>query len=47
MLITVTLLLALAALIITIVHAMNRCPLWPAVLVLTVIELLRSIPLGR
>lgn len=44
---TVFLLLALAAFIVTIVSAMNRCPLWPAVLVLTVIELLRAVPLGR
>ena len=44
---TVILVLGLAAFVITIVHAMGRCVLWPAVLVLAIIELLRAIPLGR
>jgi hypothetical protein len=44
---TVFVLLAVAAFVVTIVSAMQRCPLWPAVLILCVIELLRAIPLGR
>jgi hypothetical protein len=44
---TVFLLLGLASFIVTLVAAVNRCPLWPAVLILTVIELLRALPLGR
>lgn len=44
---TVFLVLGLAAFVVTIVHAMGKCILWPAVLILTVIELLRAIPLGR
>ena len=44
---TVLLLLAVAAFIVTIVHAMGKCILWPAVLILAVIELLRALPLGR
>jgi len=45
--ISVLLVLGLAAFIVTIMAAMNRTPLWIAVLVLTVIELLRALPLGR
>ena len=44
---TVFLLLGLAAFVVTIVHAMGKCPLWPAVLVLAVAEMLRALPLGR
>jgi hypothetical protein len=44
---TVILLLALAAFIVTIASAVGRAPLWVAVLILTVIELLRALPLGR
>lgn len=46
---TVFLLLALAAFVCTIASAWNpsRCPLWIAVLLLVVIELLRAVPLGR
>lgn len=44
---TVLVLLAAAAFIVAIVHAMGKCPLWPAVLVLAVAELLRALPLGR
>jgi hypothetical protein len=44
---TVRVLLALASFIVTIVAALGRAPLWVAVLVLTVIELLRALPLGR
>lgn len=39
--------LVLAAFIATIVHAIGKCPLWIAVLLLCVIELLRILPLGR
>jgi len=41
---TLTLLLALAAFIITIAAAMGRAPLWVAVLLLCLIELLRWVP---
>ena len=44
---TVLLLVAVAAFIVTIAHAMNKCPLWPAVLLLAVAEMLRALPLGR
>lgn len=44
---TVLLLVAVAAFIVTIVHAMGKCPLWPAVLLLAVAEMLRALPLGR
>jgi hypothetical protein len=43
---TVLVLIAIAAFIVTIVAAVNRCPLWPAVLLLAVAELLRALPLG-
>jgi len=42
---TVALLLALAAFVVTIAAAMNRAPLWPAVLLLDIALLLQSIPL--
>jgi hypothetical protein len=44
---TVSLLLAGAALIIAILSALSRAPLYVAVILLAIIELLRSIPLGR
>jgi hypothetical protein len=44
---TVTIVLAVAAFVVAIVHAMGKCPLWPAVLLLAVAELLRALPLGR
>jgi hypothetical protein len=45
---TVFLLLALAAFVATLVSAYNgRCPLWVSVLLLCIIELLRAVPLGR
>ena len=44
---TVLLLIAVAAFVVTIVAAMNKCPLWPAVLLLAVAEMLRAVPLGR
>ena len=47
MLLTVFLILAIAALVLVLLHAMNKLVLWPSVLILVVIELLRAIPLGR
>ena len=44
---TVFLLLALAAFAVTIASAVGKAPLWVAVLILTLMELLRAIPLGR
>lgn len=44
---TVVVLLAVAAFVVTIVHAMGKTVLWPAVLILCVIELVRALPLGR
>lgn len=46
---TVFLILALTAFIVTIISTMNPpwMPLWVAVLILTVIELLRALPLGH
>lgn len=44
---TVFLLLAIAAFVVTILSAIGKAPLWVAVLILTVIELLRAMPLGR
>jgi hypothetical protein len=44
---TVFLILAVAAFGCTIASAVGKCPLWVAVLILCVIELLRALPLGR
>jgi hypothetical protein len=41
------LLMGIVALALTVAAAMNRAPLWSAVLVLAVMELLRALPLGR
>lgn len=43
---TVAGLLVLAAFLVTIVAATGRAPLWVAVLLLTLVELLRLLPLG-
>lgn len=43
---TVSLLLVLAAFVVVIFHAMNKGPLWIAVLLLTIAMLLRMLPLG-
>lgn len=43
---TVMLLLALAAFIVTVMSACGKAPLWVAVLILTVIEMIRVLPLG-
>lgn len=42
---TVTFLLVLAAFVVTIASAMGRAPLWVAVLLLVLVELLRVVPL--
>lgn len=44
---TVLLLLFLAAFICTIASALNKCPLWVPVLLLCVAGLLAHLPLGR
>ena len=44
---TVFLLLAIAAFIAAVVSAMGKCPLWVSVVLLCLIELLRALPLGR
>jgi hypothetical protein len=44
---TVMLLLSLVALALTVAAACARAPLYAAVLVLAVMELLRALPLGR
>lgn len=45
--ITVFLLLAIAAFVVTIASAMGKAPLWVAMIILCLIELLRNLPLGR
>ena len=44
---TVFLILALAAFCVTIAAALNKAPLWVAVIILCIMELLRALPLGR
>jgi uncharacterized membrane protein len=44
---TVTIVLALAALIAAVIAAMQRCPLWVSVVILCLIELIRALPMGR
>jgi hypothetical protein len=44
---TVFLLLALAAFGCTIAVALGKCPVWIPVLLLCIIELLRAVPLGH
>lgn len=44
---TVFVVLALAAFAVTIASAMNHAPLWVAVIIICLIELLRVLPLGR
>lgn len=43
---SVVLLLAVSAFICTILSALNRCPVWIAVMILCVIALLGVMPLG-
>jgi len=44
---TVFLLLAIAAFVCTILNAIGKCPIWVAVVLLCLIELLRAVPLGK
>jgi len=44
---TVFVFLAIAAIIVTIASAMGKAPLWVAVILLCLIELLRVLPLGK
>lgn len=44
---TVFLILALAAFICAIASAIGKCPLWISVVLLCLIELLRALPLGK
>jgi hypothetical protein len=44
---TVIGIIVVAAFIVTIVSAIGRCPLWVAVILLCVVELLRVLPIGR
>lgn len=44
---TITLILALAAFVMTVASAAGRAPIWVAVLLLTLIELLRDLPVGK
>lgn len=45
--ITVFVLLAIAAFIVALASAIGKAPLWVAVILLCLIELLRVLPLGR
>jgi len=45
--ITVFLILAVLALLIAIISALGKAPLWIAVVLLSIIELIRAIPSGR
>lgn len=47
MILTVMLLLAIAAFICCVASALGKCPLWISVVLLCIIELLHSVPLGR
>lgn len=44
---TVLLVLAITAFVCVIVSAFGKCPLWVAVALLCIIELLRVMPLGK
>jgi len=44
---TVLAILAVAALIVAILSAIGKAPLWVSVIILCIIELLRVLPLGR
>lgn len=45
--ITVFFLLAVSAFVVAILSAIGKAPLWVAVVLLCVLELLRTVPLGR
>ena len=44
---TVLLILAIAAFVVAVLSAISKAPLWVSVVILCVIELLRQLPLGR
>ena len=44
---TVFLLLAVAAFVCTVASALGKCPLWIGVVLLCLIELIRALPIGR
>ena len=44
---TVFVVLVVLAIILTVLSAMGKCPLWASVFVLCLIELLRTLPLGH
>ena len=44
---TVMIILAILAIVLTIVSATGHCPLWAPVFVLCIIELIRVLPLGK
>jgi heme/copper-type cytochrome/quinol oxidase subunit 4 len=44
---TVFVILTLAAFIVTVASAVGKAPLWVAVVILCLVELLRVLPLGR
>ena len=44
---TVMIILVIAAFVVTVLSAIGKAPLWIAVLILTIVELLRVLPLGR
>jgi hypothetical protein len=44
---TVMIVLAIIAIVATVVAASGHCPLWAPVFILCVIELLRVLPLGK
>lgn len=45
--ITVFLILALTTFVITILSAIGKAPLWIAVMIIALIELLRALPIGK
>ena len=47
MLITVMVVLAIAALICAVAAAMAKAPLWVSVILLALMELIRALPMGR
>jgi len=47
MALTVILIIAISAFAVTIASAMGKAPLWVAVLLLCIIELIRALPLGK
>lgn len=44
---TVSLILSVLALLLAVASAVDRCPLWVAVVLLSILSLLHAVPLGR